>query len=263
MDEPKAVDSNVNVEETNPTSQVETETTREEVNNESRRDEAEIHEEQPKESDSVVEKKPSRAERRINQLTSKLKSQGTPQSNDIFGENLPPWWGNQQLDPNREYTLDELNQIQEQKSAAKAYTAAQIAIAQERQRNQLCNLIENHSKELQEISKSEEFTDENFDARFTKLYQEINFDESGNFKPKMGPKELYEIVKGNVKMGESRGMASASRSMAETIANAAVTPNASRTEDPDARKNEALRKAYESGSAEDLAEYLKLSIVKS
>lgn len=242
------------VEETNETPQVESDTTQEEVTNEVQ---AELSEEQPKESD-LVDKRPTRQEKRINQLLNKLKDKGEPQSNDVFGQNLPPWWNNtQSLDPNREYTLDELNAIQEQKSTQKAYTATQIAIAQERQRNQFINTVEKHESELNEIVKMPEFGSKNFDSRFTELYNTINIDESGNFKPKATPKKIYEILKGSVDMGESRGMAEASKSMAQTIANAAVTPTASRNEDPNKKVRELFGRAKSTGTTDDWAEYLK------
>ena len=255
MDEPinASVETPV-VEETNETPQVETETTQEEVTNEAP---AEPSEEQPKELDSV-DKKPTRSEKRVHQLLNKLKDKGEPQSNDVFGQNMPPWWNNTQpLDPNREYTLEELNAIQEQKSAQKAYTATQIAIAQERQRNQFISNVEKYQSELEEVAKSPEFSSKDFDSRFTELYNSINMDETGNFKPKKSPKEIYQILKGTAEMGANRGMMEASKSMAQTIANAAVTPTASRAEDPNAKSRELFNEARNNGSTDAWAAYLK------
>lgn len=241
------------VEETNETTQVESEPTQEEVYSEVQ---AEPSEEQPKESESV-DRRPTRQEKRINQLLNKLKDKGEPQSNDIFGQNLPPWWSNTpNLDPSREYTIDELNAIQEQKATAKAYTATQIAIAQERQRNQFINTVEKHKSELDEVAKLPEFGNKSFDSRFTVLYNKLNTD-NGVFKPKATPREIYEILKGSVEMGESKGLTEASRSMADTIANAAVTPTASRTEDPNKKVRELFGRAKSTGTTDDWAEYLK------
>lgn len=241
------------VEETNETPQVESETTQEEVINEAP---AELSEEQPKESSSVD--RPTRSEKRVHQLLNKLKDRGEPQSNDVFGQNLPPWWNNTPaLDPNKEYSLEELNNIQEQKATQKAYAATQIAIAQERQRNQFISNVEKYQSELEEVAKSPEFGSKDFDSRFTELYNTTNMDEFGNFKPKMSPKKIYQILKGTAEMGANRGMMEASKSMAETIANAAVTPTASRAEDPNAKSRELFNEARANGSTDAWAAYLK------
>lgn len=234
------------VEETNEVSQTEPEATQDEVTTE----EANNSQEEPqKESDSH---KPTRAERRIQQLTSKVKelSEPTPQVNDVFGNQLPPWWqSQQQTEDNGEITMEQLNQ--------KMMTVAQLAVAKDRQEQGFRQTIGNHQSELNELVDSPEFGDKNFDSKFTKLYESLNYDESGAFRPKMTPKELFNELKGVIKLGESNGQAEAASSMAKTIANAAVTPTSNRPDTSLDESRERLQKARKTGSTDDWAAYLK------
>lgn len=240
------------VEETHEAPQAETES-QEEVETtqetEPTQPQAEEGEEQPKESDS---RKPTRAQRRIQQLSSKVKElseRQTPPNTDVFGNNLPPWWGNQNQTGDQELTLEQLNQ--------RMMTVAQLAVAKDRQQQKFISSVEQHQAQLEEVAKAPEFASKEFDDKFTKLYQSLNYDESGAFKPKMSPKELYESLKGTLDLGKSSGASEAATDMAKTIANSAVTPSAKRTEDPQAATREKYQRARQSGSTEDWAAYLK------
>jgi len=236
------------VEETNEVSQTELETTQEEVNSE----EANNSPEEPqKESDSY---RPTRAERRIQQLTSKVKELSEPQpqyNNDVFGNQLPPWWQtNQQTEANDgEITIEQLNN--------KIMTVTQLAIAKDRQEQGFRQTVGAHQSELGELVDAPEFSDKNFDSKYTKLYASLNYDESGAFRPKMSPKELYNELKGVIKLGESNGQAEAASSMAKTIANAAVTPTSNRPDTSNDESRQRLQKARNTGSTDDWAAYLK------
>lgn len=236
------------VEETNDVSQTEDvsqETNQEEVISEEANNSPE---EQPKDSES---RRPTRAERRIQQLAGKVKELSEPKvQGDVFGNQLPPWWQNQQQEPeNGELTLDQLNQ--------KMMTVANLAVAKDRQEQQFKQTVSTHQSELEEIAKAPEFEDKAFDENFTKLYASINYDETGAFRPKMSAKEVYKSLVGAKSMGRSEGQAEASSSMAKTIANAAVTPTANRPADPDKDQKELYQKAVKTESTDDWAKVLK------
>ena len=235
------------VEETNEVSQTEPEATQEEVTTEVANNSPE---EQPKESDSH---RPTRAERRIQQLAGKVKelSEPKPSNGDVFGNQLPPWWQtNQQTEANDgEITIEQLNN--------KIMTVTQLAIAKDRQEQGFKQTVGTHQSELSELVDAPEFGDKNFDSKFTKLYANINYDEAGAFRPKMSPKELFNELKGVIKLGESNGQAEAANSMARTIANAAVTPTSNRPDMSADEKQQKLSKARQTGSTDDWAAYLK------
>lgn len=239
------------VEATNETSQVETESQDEvDTTQEVEQTEPISSDEQPKESDSH---KPTRAERRIQKLSSKVKElseRQTSPNTDVFGNNLPPWWGNQpQVGEDGTMTVEQLNR--------QIMTIATLAVAKDRQQQKFVSEVESHQSQLEEIAKLPEFENKQFDDKFTKLYQAVNYDKSGAFNPKMTPKELYEAMKGTVELGKSSGASEATLNMAKTIANSAVTPSARRDEDPDKAKREKFAKASQSGSTEAWADYLK------
>lgn len=254
----KNMDENTNaevqqdiVEDTNETPQVETESQEEvDTTQEVEQNEPISSEGQPKES---VSHKPTRAERRIQKLSSRVKElseRQTPPNTDVFGNNLPPWWGNQnQVSEDGTMTIDQLNR--------QIMTVAQLAVAKDRQQQKFVSTVESHQSQLEEVAKAPEFGNKTFDDKFTKLYQTMNYDETGAFKPKMTPKELYEAMKGTVELGKSSGASEAATNMARTIANSAVTPSARRDEDPDRAKKEKFVKASQSGSTEAWADYLK------
>lgn len=235
------------VEETNEVSQTESEATQEEVTTEEANNSPE---EQLKESDSH---RPTRAERRIQQLTSKVKelSEPKPSNGDVFGNQLPPWWQtNQETEANDgEITIEQLNN--------KIMTVTQLAIAKDRQEQGFKQTVGTHQTELGELVDAPEFGDKNFDSKFTKLYASLNYDDSGAFRPKMSPKELFNELKGVIKLGESNGQAEAASSMAKTIANAAVTPTSNRPDTSNDESRERLQKARKTGSTDDWAAYLK------
>jgi hypothetical protein len=251
MEEPTtAVGQEPVVEATNETPQVETEEVASTQEVETPTPD-QVTEEQLKESES----KGSRTQRRIEKLLEKTRQREEPPKTDVFGQNLPPWWQTQAPAEGDELTMEQLNQ--------KMMTVAQLAVAQERQRNDFLSNVNRHNGELEEIAKAPEFENKDFDERFARLYQTMNYDDSGQFKPKATPKEIYDILKGVATLGEAKGQAESSMKMAQTIANAAVTPTQARTEDPSGKLNDLFEEARESGSTEKWAEYLKKSMPKS
>lgn len=243
------------VEETNQTPQVEdvSQETNQEVTTETPQETPdqetpEIEPEQPKE-------KPTRAERRIKQLTEKLREKEEPVSNDTFGQQLPPWWSptpNANEPENGELTMEQLNQ--------KMMTVAQLAVAQDRQQRDFLSKVEGHSKELESIQDEPEFKDPKFDEAFTDLYSSINYDDKGNFKPKKSPTEVFEKLRMGYKMGQSQGQAETSLKMAQTIANAAVTPSAQVQVDPASQDRARFEEAKNGGGLQDWANYLKTKL---
>lgn len=247
MDEPNAVVETPVVEVTNEAPQAEPETIQEEVNTEPQPDQVETPEEPPKESDSH---KPTRAERRIQQLLNKQKESTVPSpQGDVFGNQLPPWWQQPESSQDGELTMEQLNQ--------KMMTVAQLAVAKDRQEQGFRQTVGTHQSELTELADAPEFGDKNFDSKFTRLYANLNYDETGAFRPKMTPKELFNELKGVIKLGESNGQAEATNSMAKTIANAAVTPTSSRPDMSNDDKQRKLSKARQTHTTEDWAAYLK------
>lgn len=236
-------------------------------------EEAATSEEVKAESEAKEEKRPSRSERRIRQLLDKLKeakerSEGTgvgqqpqpPQSDtlsEILGTPSP-------FQPGAEVSLDELEAELNRRAATLAEMKAMEVVERYRQQERIAKAVEEFAGELERMArevpelndKSPEY-DPDLDKKFAELVVAVNSDEKGQFLPKKRPSEIFEALKTAMEKAKTKGQVESTAKMAESLANAAVSPTAGAREHKDYEEEKLLDQARATGSTEAWAQYLK------
>lgn len=239
----------------------------------------------PEESETKPEdergKRPTRAERRIRQLLDKLKearsaaesgmgAESMPQTDtvsDILGiEGQPPWAtsGESPIQPGAEVSVEELNAELNRRAATMAELKARQAIQEYEARQRFTKAVEEFSGELEKLSREvpelnpdSDSYEPDLDKKFAELVVEVNSDERGQFLPKKRPAEIWEALKLAMEKARTEGQSESTAKMAESLANAAVSPTAGARERRDYELEAALREAQEKGTTEAWADYLK------
>lgn len=228
-------------------------------------------------------KRPTRAERRIQNLIAKLREVKAateqeggekPQADtvsDILGiEGQPPWQGEQSpFKPGEEIPVEKLEAELNRRAAALAELKAKQVLNQFKQQERITRAVDEFAGELERLTRevpelnpdAPEY-DPELDKKFSDLVVAVNSDEKGQFLPKKKPSEIFEALKAAMEKARTRGQAETTAKMVKSMANAAVTPTAGATGRKDYDLEESFRKAQQTGSTDDWAEYLKKRLFK-
>lgn len=188
------------------------------------------------------DEKPTRAERRIRDLSSKLREATKPKEEariqsvaDTLGIVPPPWQSQPepQVQPGQEITADDFEKI----VSSRASKAAELIVTkilgerdqQETQKRTVQAFADDSEHLMTSVpilnnSKENDQYDETIDDAFTKLVERINTDANGNFIPVMKPSEIWEQFSKALTKERTNGEASVTKKMVEQAAQAAVPP---------------------------------------
>lgn len=169
------------------------------------------------------EQRPSRAERRINQLTEKLKAKDEPQKQ----AELPPWLQQQQQPTlEGEVTAEQLQQFiasQAQNMTRLELERYKQELSQQRQREDFGRDIEQLVKENPELDPNSDQYDADLDNALQELFESSNDLQTGRLNKKAS--DIFKAIK-NVRQKErDKGSKETTASMAEKLAEQAVAPS--------------------------------------
>lgn len=209
------------------------------------------------------EHKPTRAEKRISQLTSKLKGaeervKQYEATRDFLYEDNEPLVRPEELEDGIDPKL------LEQRLGSKVQTEVRKVLQQEAQKAQFRERINEHANDLEAVltkypvfDKDSDQYDELLENAFLERYDEVNYDQRGNF---LGRKKGTEIADSMVRLYQRGGQIASSKvtgKLVEQASEQAITPNSSSESAGDFEVERLYSTALESGDEHDWAKVLK------
>lgn len=222
------------------------------------------------------EDKPTRLQKRLHDLTGKLKANQAANQNpygayqpqpdavsDILGNGGLPWSQGQTLEPGQELTPDEFQRIVDSRAATIAELKVGQALGQIESRNRLTKAIDDWTGDAERIESEVSGYGDAVAESFSKLVAKMNTDDKGQLMPRVKPSEVWaEFKAALVDAGEKRA-GQVSASLAQQQAEGAAPPTTSASQGKDYEADELFSQASSTGRTEDWAAYLKKTMFKS
>ncbi len=219
--------------------------------------------------------RPSRAERRIRELTSKLKeAKQTSEQNyrqsmaqkQAANAGALPWSGEEPLvTPGQELSQDEFTNIVNQKAAQIAELQVRKVLSEKESRDAFSSAVDSWVKDSEGLQKenaildkkSDEY-DEDIATAFSGLVEKMNTDEYGRVMPKVLPSQIWEDFSKALKKQGKKQAGEVSASMIEKQAKGAIrTGRSVAPKSAEYQDQEAFKAAQAEGTVDSWAAYLK------